>query len=126
MSDLSFDLVVSSLRADAVDTRSLVEALATKLERALPADTQVQRKATKLLSRDKRVTRIDVRVGDISYRLLIEGDRAQTRRSTSSRGIVLKSEELTLDAWLDALAATLQAEAQRSESARLALERLLD
>lgn len=126
MSNLNFDLLVSSLRADAVDTRSLVEALATKLERALPADTQIERKATKLLSRDKRVTRIDVRLGDLSYVLLIDGDRAQTRRSRSSRGIVLKTEELTLDTWLDALAETLQAEAQRSESARLALERLLD
>jgi hypothetical protein len=126
MGDLSFDVLVSSLRADAVDTRALVEALATKLERALPADTQIERKATKLLSRDTRVTRIEVRLGDVSYRLLIEGGHTTTRRSRSSRGIVLKSEELTLDAWLESLAATLQAEAQQSESARLALERLLD
>jgi hypothetical protein len=122
---VTFDLVVSSLRADAADTRSLVEALATKLERALPAETHVDRKAAKLLSRDKQVTRIDLRLGDLSYALRMEGDRAQTKRSKTSGGIVLKSEELPLEAWLDALAETLRAEAQRSESTRLALERLL-
>lgn len=125
MSEGSFDLVVSSLQADAADTRSLVEALATKLERALPAETHVDRKAAKLLSRDKRVTRIDVRLGDLDYALRMEGDRARTQRSKTSGGIVIKSEELSLEAWLAALADTLGAEAQRSESTRLALERLL-
>ena len=125
MSDLSFDLVASSLRADATDTRSLVEALAAKLERALPTETHVERKATKLLSRERRVTRIEMRLGDLSYTLRMDGDRTQTQRSRTSRGIVIKSEELSLDAWLDALADALRAEAQRSESTRLALERLL-
>lgn len=125
MGDLSFDLVVSSLRADATDTRSLVEALATKLELALPAETRVDRKAAKLLSRDKQVTGLDVRLGDLSYALRMEGDRAQAKRSKASGGIVIKSEQLSLEAWLEALAETLRAEAQRSESTRLALERLL-
>jgi hypothetical protein len=74
MSDVSFDMVVSSLRADAADTRSLVEALATKLELALPAETHVDRKAVKRLSRDKRVARIEVRLGDLTYTLGMDGD----------------------------------------------------
>lgn len=125
MSDASFDMVVASLSADAADTRALVEALATKFERALPAETHVDRKATRLLSRDKQVTRIDVRLGNLSYALRMEGDRAQTECRRTSGGVVIKSEELSLEAWLGALADTLRAEAQRSESARLALERLL-
>ena len=125
MSDDSFEFVVASLRADAADTRSLVEALATKLERALPAETDVDRKPRKLLSRAKQVTRIDVRLGDFTYALRMEGDRAHTERSRTSGGIVIKSEQLSLDAWLAALGDTLRAEAQRSESTRLALERLL-
>jgi hypothetical protein len=123
--DTSFDLLASSLRADAADTRSLVEALAAKLEHALPAETRVERKATRFFSGEKRVARIDVRLGDLGYALRVEDDRAQTRRTRSSGGIVIKSEELSLDAWIEALAADLRAEAQRSESTRLALERLL-
>ncbi|HEY2650781.1 MAG TPA: hypothetical protein VGI50_02600 [Solirubrobacteraceae bacterium] len=125
MSDVSFDMVVSSLRADAADTRSLVEALATKLELALPAETHVDRKAVKRLSRDKRVARIEVRLGDLTYTLGMDGDRSHTQRSRTSGGIVIRSEELSLEAWFEAVADTLRAEAQRSESIRLALERLL-
>ena len=125
MDDASFDLLASSLRADAADTRSLVEALAAKLERALPAETRVERKATRFLSGQKRVARVEVSLGDLGYAIRIEGDRAQTKRTRSSGGIVIKSEELSLDAWIEALAADLRAEAQRSESTRLALERLL-
>ena len=126
MSDVSFDMVVASLRADAADTRSLVEALATKLELALPADTRVDRRPVKRLSRDKRVARIEVRLGDLTHTLGMDGDRAHTQRSRTSGGIVIKSEELSLEAWLEAVADTLRAEAQRSESIRLALQQLLD
>ena len=41
------------------------------------------------------------------------------------RGIALKSEELDLGAWIDALSADLVDEAARSERARAALEGLL-
>jgi hypothetical protein len=55
----------------------------------------------------------------------MDGDRSHTQRSRTSGGIVIRSEELSLEAWLEAVADTLRAEAQRSESIRLALERLL-
>ncbi|MBV9164766.1 MAG: hypothetical protein JO342_01300 [Solirubrobacterales bacterium] len=64
-------------------------------------------------------------LGDLNYALRMEGDRARTQRTKTSGGIAIKSEELSLEAWLAALADTLRAEAQRSESTRLALERLL-
>ena len=41
------------------------------------------------------------------------------------RGIALKSEELSVEAWIDALSADLLTLAQSSERGRLALERLL-
>jgi hypothetical protein len=48
------------------------------------------------------------------------------RRRTVVRGIALKSEELDVGAWVDALSADLVDEAARSERARIALQGLLD
>src|SRR2546423_8325923 len=99
-----FDLVASSLRADASDTRALAEALAVKLEDALPQQTRVRRRSKGLLSRAKRVERIEVDCGDARYSLDVD-DRggAAAVRSQEVRGIVLKNEPLPLDPWIDAL-----------------------
>lgn len=126
MGDLRFDLAASALRSDASDTRSLLDALAAKLEAALPAETRVERRAAKRFSKDKHVTSLEVRLGDALYAVSLSTSRALARRSTVVRGIVIKSDELSLDAWLDALSSALRHEAQRSEATRLALEKLLD
>jgi hypothetical protein len=121
-----FDLVAASLRADATDTHALAEALALRLEGALPAQTRVHRRSKRLLSREKLVRRMEVDLGDARYSLELD-DRGGARavRAQEVRGIVLKNEPLAIDAWLDALARDLTALAEASEQGRLALERLL-
>ena len=49
----------------------------------------------------------------------------EARRATAVRGVVLKTEELPLEEWLDALASDLASEAQTSEEAQRALQRML-
>jgi hypothetical protein len=121
-----FDLVAASLRSDAGDSRALAEALAVKLEGALPQNARVQRRSKGFLSRTKLVRRIEVDLGDERYSLDVdEEDRIAAVRSKEVRGIVLKNEPLPLDTWIDALARDLAAMAQASEQGRLALERLL-
>src|SRR4051812_17993536 len=121
-----FDLVASSLRADASDTRALAEALAVKLEGALPMQTRIHRRSKGLLSRIKLVRRIEVDCGDARYTLDVDDRGAATAvRAQEVRGIVLKNEPLPLDAWIDALARDLTVLAGQSEQGRLALERLL-
>jgi hypothetical protein len=117
-----FDLVAASLRADASDTRSLTEALAVKLEGALPQQTRVERRSRGLLSRRSEIRRVEVDCGDYRYTLAADG---VATRAHEVRGIVLKNEPLALDAWIDALARDLSEQARTSEAARLALERLL-
>jgi hypothetical protein len=121
-----FDLVAASLRADASDMRGFVEALAVRLEAALPAQTQVQRRAKKFLSREKIVRELSVDAGPNHYALSID-DRGgvEARRSAAVRGIVLKNDPLPLEEWIDSLARELTEQAQASEQGRLALERLL-
>jgi hypothetical protein len=120
-----FDLAASSLRADASDSQALGEALAEKLSSALPNQTRTQRKATRFLSREKRLERVEVQLGDETFVLSLVGGTAETVRAKTVRGVVIKRQELPLEAWLDALSEALGAEAERSETARLSLERLL-
>ena len=125
MDDMGFELVASSLRAETGDLKAFVEALAVKLEGALPDRTVVERKSGGLFSKEKRVRRIAVQMGNNRYELTADGGRVQAARGTAVRGIVLKNEMLPLDEWIDEMSRELTSEAQQSEHARLALERLL-
>ena len=98
--------------------------LAGKLEQALPGRVGVGRRAVRFLSKKKRVERIEVELGERRYILLAHDADLETRRAKAVRGVVLNSEELPLDAWLQALCGDLASEAQDSEESRIALERL--
>ncbi len=114
--------MAAALRADASDLRVFVEALATKLEQSFPGRCRVQRGG--LLGKGP-VRHISVELGDGRYELAHQDGSISTRRSAVVRGISLKTDEVGLDEWIDALAAQLTAEAERSERGRLAVERLL-
>jgi hypothetical protein len=121
-----FDLVAASLRADVADSRGLAEALAVRLETALPTQTRVRRRARKLLSREKVVRAIEVNAGENRYALTVGDSGAlDTTRSAAVRGIVLKNDPLPLDEWIDALARDIAEQARASEQGRAALEKLL-
>jgi hypothetical protein len=124
VSETDFELLAASLRADAGDLRTFVEALAAKLEGAFPDRVRVER-AGGFLGGRKRVRAITLRLGDDEYRLETDDGPAQCRRRVLVRGIALKNEELTLDEWIDAISGALVAEARDSERSRAALARLL-
>jgi hypothetical protein len=121
---VDLDLLAASLRADASDVDAFVESLAVKLEDAIPKGVSVDRRRTGLRG-PKLVRQIQVDLGDQRLDLLVRGGSLETRRAKLSGGIVLKNEQLDIDAWLAALGAALAAEARRSETTRQALERLL-
>lgn len=120
-----FELVAASLRADAGDLGAFVEALAVKLEQALPQRTRVRRRSSGLFTKRKQVVQIEVTVGEEDYLLGWQRGAVETRRATRVRGIVLKSEPVPLDQWTEGLARAIAAEARGSEQGRRALERLL-
>jgi hypothetical protein len=127
MEDPGFDLVAASLRADTTDLVAFVEALAVKLEGALPGDVTVTRKGGGLLSRGtRRVQRISVGMDEGRYDLEWAGQQIQTSRCNEVRGIVIKSERLGLDEWIDALSRELTERARQSERSRVAIQRLLE
>jgi hypothetical protein len=122
--EIDVELVAASLRASSGDLKAFVEALAHKLEAALPGRVLVERKSTGFLSKEKRVARMECQLGDVRYVLSVR-DGLEARRAKVVRGVVLKSEALSFDAWLDAFAHDLADEAQTSEQAQLALQQLL-
>jgi hypothetical protein len=60
------------------------------------------------------------------YDLEWAGQQIQTSRCNEVRGIVIKSERLGLDEWIDALSRELTERAQQSERSRIAIQRLLE
>lgn len=122
---MSFEIVASSLRADLSDTKAFLGALAEKLGGALPALCQVERRGG-LFSKEKHVSRVTIELGEHRY-AIEHGDRGGLRASRAKivRGISLKTDEMSVDSWIDELAKDLSAHAARNSQARLALERLL-
>ena len=120
-----FELWAASLRASSGDVTTFVDVLAQKLERALPGRVKIGRRAVRLLSKEKRVERIELDLAANRYLLVAQGGAVETRCAKAVRGVVLKSEAVPLEAWIAALARDLATEAHASEHSRLALEQLL-
>jgi hypothetical protein len=120
-----FDLVAASLRADSSDLATFVEALATKLEASFPGHVRIERKGSRFVPGARPVRRISIPLGESTFELDHEGGRVTCSRRAVVRGIALRTEELPLGDWIDTLSAALVSEAGSSESAREALQKLL-
>src|ERR1700761_1384703 len=118
--DLDIDLLAASLRADAGDLGAFVEALAVKLEEAVPGGVRVERRRDGMFG-PKLVRRITLDAGGRRLEVRKDSGAIQTYTSRLSGGIVLKSEELTTDEWLRALGEVLALQARHSQSTRQAL-----
>jgi len=123
--ELGFDLLAASLRADSADLAAFAEALAAKLEEALPDRTQVERRGDGMFSRTKHVRVISVRMDHGVYSIVFDGGSASAERRTDVRGVTIKRDALPVDEWIDALSRALAELAARSEQARTSLGRLL-
>ena len=122
---LQVDLLAASLRADSTDLKAFLEALATKLAGALPNQTSVTRQS-KFFSREHPIKEISVTLGEYQYRVLHEQQRPLiTQRAKVVRGIVLKTEQLPMDQWINELARDLAQEAMQSAQAHISLEQFL-
>ena len=121
---LDIELVTASLRADASDLGTFVEALAVKLEQALPNGVRVDRRGG--LFGAKKVRQISVDAGDMRLRLDRDGAAVNTSRARLSGGIVLKTEPVEIDEWLHDLGRVLAEQARRSSATREALDRMLN
>jgi hypothetical protein len=113
------------LRASSGDLVTYVSVLAEKLEAALPQAVRVERRRAGFMSSERVVVGVTCELGKEQYGLAVRGGKPEATRATVVRGVVLKTEPLPLEEWVDGLAAALAEEARSSEQSRLAVERLL-
>ena len=122
---LQVEMLAASLRADSTDLKAFLEALAVKLEGSLPHQTLVTRHSS-IFSREHPVKEIAVILGDYQYRVLRERQGPLvTSRAKVVRGIVLKTDQIAMEQWIEELAEGLARESVRSAQTRAALERFL-
>jgi hypothetical protein len=125
-SEETFDLAAAGLRGDGAELLRSVEVLAVKLEQALPGRARVRRDGGGLLGRgQRRVRQLLVELGPNRYELAVDGERVEGFRERQVGGIAIKREPLDAARWIAALTDDLRSEAERSEQARAALEKLL-
>ncbi len=119
------ELFAASLRADKNDLKTFLDALAIKLEGSLPDHTKITRQGS-IFSRERPVKEIVVSLGEYQYRISREkrGLLVAAREHTV-RGIVLQTEQTTVDRWIDELSEALALLASQSAQSRAALERFL-
>lgn len=121
----SFDLSAAEWRKDVTDEATLAEALAVRLEEALPGKTIVERSRS-WFSKKTSLKSLVVRFDDDQFQLTCdkrEGIRAS--KAEMGRGIVLKTKPLDFPLWLDELSSALQVYAQQHEETREELQRFL-
>jgi hypothetical protein len=119
------ELFAASLRADNTDIKAFLEALAVKLEGSLPEHTKITRQGS-LFSREHPVKEVKLLLGEYEYRI---GRQRQgplvAVRVKVVRGIVLKTEQIPVEQWIEELSEALARVAAQSARARAALERFL-
>ena len=122
---LQVEMLAASLRADTTDLKVFLEVLATKLIGSLPHQTQVLRHSS-LFSREHPVKEIVVTLGDYQYRVTRERQGPITSfRAKVVRGIVLKTEQISMEQWIGELAEGLVQAAAESAQTRAALHQFL-
>jgi hypothetical protein len=120
------DLAASELRADLSDTHAMIEALAVRLEEALPRLATVKRhRIGGFRSKETEVERIDISLDEQRFELEQTGGGFRCTVHTVVRGITLKREELALTDWVRALVGEVTHAASIGEKARQVLEGLV-
>lgn len=114
----SFDLHAAWIRRAETDLHAFLEALATRLEQALPGRVQVDRKREGLFKAHKHVTGVSVQTDSGRYVLDAHSPRVQTSRQHEVRGVVVKNEPLPLDLWLQSLENELRTLSGNMQNAR--------
>ncbi len=113
---MQVEMLAASLRASSTDLKAFMEALAVKLEGSLRG----------MFSREHPVKEVTVNLGNFQYRISRERQGPLlTQRAKVVRGIVLKTDQISMDQWINELAQGLAEEAVHSAQARSALEQFL-
>jgi hypothetical protein len=104
------------------DEREFLAVLGTLMESALDTETRIERRG---FFGGGAIERITIPLGDYTYVIEDSGrGPLSAMRKRLVRGVALKSEQMQMPEWIDALGAALEERAATSQRARDALSRL--
>jgi hypothetical protein len=129
MAQWDMELLAANLRRQSDDLSMYAGFLINSLSAALPADMVTVERKTGLFGRakdDAPVLAVSVLLGDQQFTLRRPGVGHRVRATVGhvSAGIVLRTDEVTMDAWSRRLAAALAGVAEQDATAAQALSRL--
>jgi hypothetical protein len=126
VTDDAFDLelAATSILGDNRDVRSLLKVLSSQLAEPLGQRLRVERQGG-LLRKSDEIKSVRAVIGNEEFEADVQGGTVACTVGHSSGGIRIRSEKVEMDQWLRRLLAALQAEAEHSQSARLALENIV-
>lgn len=122
--DFDLEVAVSTLASNAGDVGLMLKLLARELADALGPRLVVERPGG-LLRRSEEVRAIQVDIDNDVLRAELSGGSVRCSIGHASGGIRIRSEQVDMATWLKRLLGALQAEAERSETTRLALENIM-
>jgi hypothetical protein len=106
--------------------RDFLETLSIMLERALPEQVHVKRRRV-LFGKEQPVAELRLELGDEHYTLDAPKQGAlRARRVLSKRGIVLRTEELSMQDWIVHVGDALEEFTQHHAEAATALRRFIE
>jgi hypothetical protein len=119
-----FDMAAAMLQANATDVPMMLRLLVKQLAEVMGKRLTFERAGGRL-HRSEEIKCVELTMGDDVLRADVDGPSVRCTVSHSSGGIKIRSEQVSMDVWLNRLLRGLQAEAQHSESARLALQNIV-
>ena len=122
----ALDLAAASVRMDGADTQAMLDALAVRLEEALPRMVAVKRRRVGgFRSKQTEVERIEAELGEQRFELVRDRGRFVCTRNRVVRGITLKRDEVPIEQWVRELVEQVLRTAAVGEQVRTALEGLV-
>jgi hypothetical protein len=112
-----FDLDAAALRRSETDIRAFLEALAVRLEGALPGRVRVERKRDGLLSKTSHVAQITVEAQSAVLVLQVARGQLSATRAKQVRGVTISSGAIGVPEWLAAVRAEVQVLAEQAGAA---------
>ena len=103
-----FDLDAAGVRRSQGDLRAFMEALAVRLEGALPSRVSVERRRDGLLASTRHVHEITFNGDGAQYRATFEKGQLTARKCKTVRGVVISNTNLPFPQWLDEVRAEVR------------------
>lgn len=121
----SFDIAAAWIRKAGGDMRAFTEALAARLDAALPGRVEIARRRDGLFSKSSHVASIAVRFDSALLTLQFEHGRLRAKRAKVVRGVTISSEEVGVPAWLDEVVRATRASGAEAGGAHAVLHDFL-